>query len=146
VKVERSPKEPRDYVALGCLRIELIVENAASCGDEFPLTCDEDGGFNIALKERGPSRLSMLVSPAGHHRFRIEEVCSLVQAFRYGDVIEAEPMLEVPGVSGRWLREGDFGTYPCCCPERRWEARTFKTPSISSLPMVVNGRGYPGDG
>jgi hypothetical protein len=79
-------------MASGCLRIELIVENAASCGEEFPLTYDDDGGFNIALKERGPSRLSMLVSPAGHHRFRIEEVCGPVQAFRYGDAIEAEPL------------------------------------------------------
>jgi hypothetical protein len=76
----------------GRFRIELIVDDDASgLGEEFPVTCDDSGGISIALKETGPSRLSMLVSPAGRNRFRVEEVLGLIGVFRYDDVIEAEP-------------------------------------------------------
>jgi hypothetical protein len=43
------------------------------------------------LEDSGPSRLSMLVSPAGPNRFRVEEIFGLVGPVRYHDVIEAEP-------------------------------------------------------
>jgi hypothetical protein len=76
----------------GRFRIELIVEKDESgLGKEFPVTCDDSGGISIALKETGPSRLSVLVSPAGPKRFRVEEIFGLVGLFRYLDVIEAEP-------------------------------------------------------
>jgi hypothetical protein len=44
----------------------------------------------MVIKTQG-LRLELLASPAGQRRFRIEEVSGLVETFRYGDVIEAEP-------------------------------------------------------
>ena len=58
--------------------------------------------------EEGPSRIETLASPAGHWRFRIEEVFGLVEAFRYGDVIEVEAL---PDGAWRFQRVVEKGRY-----------------------------------
>jgi hypothetical protein len=59
-------------------RIELIVEKDAGSPDEdFAVICDESGGMTIDLEDSGPSRLSVLVSPAGRKRCSALFVCSV---------------------------------------------------------------------
>jgi hypothetical protein len=70
-----------------CCRIELLIENrwgnpAVSFG----------AGPSITFQDSGPSRASVLVAPAGHRRFRIEQPVGPLWPLVYGDVIEAEPI------------------------------------------------------
>jgi hypothetical protein len=54
------------------------------------ITIEAEG--SCCTEDAEPMRLETLVSPVGPGRFRIEEVCGLVKAFRDGDVIEAEAL------------------------------------------------------
>lgn len=64
--------------------------------------------ISLPFSQVGPSRVETLVSPAGPHRFRIEEVHGLVEAFRYGDVIEAERLPDGAWRFRRVIEKGRF--------------------------------------
>jgi len=76
---------------VGLAVFEVVIElpltedvSMSICRDQVTFHVRDGGGD-------GTNRLSILVSPAGPNRFRIEEVVALAEVFKFRDVILVEP-------------------------------------------------------